>query len=521
MCSHCASRAGSSGSRRAGHDGDASCRPARICIQSRECSPQLLERLTGATLFPERFLGSAVVNTVCRSGGHLLYVTAPPVADADQQVDYYLGLLPERPERGAERARIRLVGLDDRSPRWLSEKILDPGSADAARVRAVLRAFVEREEGNGRCVGLSYFEPSEPLERLGRDLGVPGDQAHSSCIPLGTKHAGRELLRSAGVEVPQGSALCHTLTELAGEMAHLVRRGCRRFVVKLNSTAYGGGLGNALLDLGDIGDLVPAADGQDGQDDGRLADRILARLPDAVLMDVKITWQDFAEAVEREGALAEELLAADELLSPSFQGRIGDDGTVAAVSTHDQVLSGSGQTFTGCAFPADAAYRRAVIGHGLRVGRALRERGVTGGDYGVDFLALRSAAGWRLVGCELNLRATGTKHAFTMAGGLLGVAPTEDGRLIVDGAERVYEASDGIMDTRYRGLRPARLIRAISGSPLRYDHVSRTGVVLHMLSAVVTYGKFGAVCIGRNGAEAGAMMRGVRALVDGLVAAGP
>lgn len=95
---------------------------ARIHIESRECSPQLLERLTGATYFPERLLGPAIVNTVCRRDGHLLYVTAPGLIDADQQVDYYLGLLSGGAhESGAGELRrkrdlVRIVHLDDVSP---------------------------------------------------------------------------------------------------------------------------------------------------------------------------------------------------------------------------------------------------------------------------------------------------------------------------------------------------------------------------------------------------------------------
>ncbi|MCZ7416834.1 MULTISPECIES: peptide ligase PGM1-related protein [unclassified Streptomyces] len=437
--------------------------------------------------------------------------------EADQQVDYYLGLLTAGtgPGRGTDRARVRVVSLDDSSPRWLSEKLLDPDSPKAAEVRAALRSFAQREADEGAEVSLNYFEPSEPLEHLAQELGVPGDQIHSSYIPLGTKDAGRRLLLAAGVAVPAGSPLCHSTADLARETARLVRGGYRRFVLKLNSTAYGGGLGNALLDLGD---LDPSR-GPDGVD--ALTERVLARLPHAALVDAKLSWPEYAEAVARSGAVAEELVEGDEVRSPSFQGRITGEGAVEVASTHDQVLSEAAQTYTGCSFPADDAYRRTILEHGVHVGRVLAQRGAHGGDYGVDFLVRRTAAGWQVLGCELNLRATATKHAFAMVTGLLGTWPTEDGRLFTEGEERVYEASDSIVDPRYRGLRPTQLIAAVADSPLRYDAARRTGVVLHMMSAVLTYGKFGAVCVGRDRAEARRLMRQLRELADGLVATAP
>ncbi|WP_225096933.1 peptide ligase PGM1-related protein [Streptomyces sp. CoH27] len=73
------------------------------------------------------------------------------------------------------------------------------------------------------------------------------------------------------------------------------------------------------------------------------------------------------------------------------------------------------------------------------------------------------------------------------------------------------------MDPRYVGLRPAHLIRAVTGSPLGYDPERATGVVLHMMSAAAEDGKFGAVCIGADRAEAAALLRGLRELVDELV----
>lgn len=480
----------------------------RIYIQSRECSPELLERLTGSSYFPERRMGAAIISDVCRGREKLLYVSAPEIGDAGAQIDYYLSLLPLEPgeELADRRDRISLVSLADSSFRWLSTKLVDTGSEEGAHARKRIGDFISRERETGSQVWFSCYEPSENIEQLAAGFGVDCDQADSRYIGLGTKVTGRRLLASLGVEVPAGSEECHSVDALAAALAGLVRQGHRKFVLKLNCTQFdGGGLGNALVDLSDV------------RADGDLAAEIGIKLSQTRPVDEKIDWPYFAELIGRCGVLAEQLIEADELRSPSYQGVVDADGQVSTTSTHEQFLGGSGQVYAGCLFPADEEYRSQLIDYGLKVGRRLAEIGVRGGDYGVDFVALRAGAGWRLLGCELNLRTTATKHGFLMATGLLGALPDDAGRIFVDGAERVYHATDAIIDSRYLGLHPSQLIKAVRDSGLGYDHDRKTGLVLHMISAVTNFGKFGAVAIGADQAHAGELLRGLRDLVDGLV----
>ncbi len=71
----------------------------------------------------------------------------------------------------------------------------------------------------------------------------------------------------------------------------------------------------------------------------------------------------------------------------------------------------SGIDLRGQLVPGRRRYRAEVVEHGLAVGRQLAERGVRSGDYGIDFLVLRGDAGWKVMGCELNLRSTGASTA--------------------------------------------------------------------------------------------------------------
>jgi PGM1 C-terminal domain len=454
-------------------------------------------------------MGAAIVSGVCRDGASLLYVVAPQVDDEQEQLDYFLRLLPaDHGELADRRDRFHLVSVADGSARWLSAKILDTERADSAEVRKRIRDFVDHQRQFGADIKLSYYEPSANIEQLAAELGIARDQADSRYIELGSKGGSREIFASVGVAMPAGSAECHRLDDLTAAIAELVRAGHGKFVLKLSSNEYGGGLGNAILDLTE---LLGSPAGLD------LTGAVAELLPErTVLIDPKFSWPEFASSIGHSGVIAEELIEGLDLRSPSFQGAIDAAGEVSTISTHEQLLDSSGQIYAGSLFPAADEYRAAVIAAGQLVGWRLAELGVRGGDYGVDFIAVRRGSGWKVFGCELNLRTTATNHGFVMSTTLLGVVPDEKGTLRVDGAERVYYASDGIASPRYVGLRPRQLIAALQSSPLGYDHDRKTGVVLHMLSAVAQYGKFGAVCIGLDRVHAVALMTDLRTLADSL-----
>ncbi|MFC0437666.1 peptide ligase PGM1-related protein [Kutzneria buriramensis] len=466
-----------------------------ISVQSRECSPAVLERLAGSTLYPERPIGAAILAALHRPGGSVICVSAPAMEDMAAQIAYF-GRLAGHPSVGD---RVTVLSIADRSPRWLSEKLLDATHPDAIAARSFLHDAVARERAAGREVLLSYFEPSEPLERLASSLGVIPEQAPSWSIPLGTKAASRSLFSSLGVPVARATPLVRSLPDLAAALVPLVQSGIHRFVLKLDSTAYAAGMGNALLDLPDV---ASAAD-------------VEALLPSAQVIDTTLAWPAFADLVAEAGILAEEFLTGDDFASPSFQGRFTADGPVA-VSTHEQVLAPNGQTYTGSRFPADASYRSTVMDLGLRVGTALAAQGIHRGDYGVDFIAVLRSGSWHLFGCEINLRATGTRHGFDMVSHLLGVTPDPSGDFRVGPSRRVYLASDSIASDRYIGLRPHTLIDAVERSPLHFDPVRKRGVALHLLSTLPAYGKFGAVCIAESVPEAEAMQDALRSLAADL-----
>ena len=479
--------------------------PMRISIQSRECSTAVLERLPGSTLFPERPIGAAIVSALHRPQGSVICVAAPGMVEADDQIEYFLRLgmattrqVDPRPPRD----RVTVLSIEDQSSRWLSEKLLDVDHPDAVAACEHLRAAVERERRAGRNVMLNYFEPSARLERLADCLGVVGDQAPSWAIPLGTKASGRDIFRALQIPVAAATAPVRNLGELAAAMEPLVHEGRRRFVLKLDSTEYGAGMGNAFFDI----DEEMAAD---------LPAAIAACLPHAQVVDPKFGWSGFSAAVPQAGVLAEELITGEEFRSPSVQGKLTPDGP-QIVSTHEQVLAPNRQTYTGSVFPAAEPYRMLIAEYGQRVGKALHDKGINCGDYGVDFIVVSRNGRWHVFACELNLRATGTRHGFDMVTNLLGTTPDLDGELHVDGERRVYFASDSITSERYVGLRPRALIEAVERSPLHYDPARQQGVILHLLSTLPRYGKFGAICVADSAEVAERMMEDLRVIALNL-----
>jgi hypothetical protein len=480
--------------------------PLHISVQSRECSTAMMERL-GSTLFPERPVGAAIVSALHRPNGSVICVTGTPMVDAEEQIGYFVRLgmattavTDPRPPR----ERVTVLSINDRSSRWLSEKLMDTDNPEAADVRAYLWAAAERERRAGRRVMLNYFEPSLLLEQLAERLEAVGDQAPSWTIPLGAKTAGRNIFRALGIPVAEATPAVRDLDELAAAMAPLVHGGHRRFVLKLDSTEYAAGAGNAFLDVDE--NTAAAAD---------LPAAIATLLPRAELIDLRFGWSGFSAAVPQAGVLAEELITGEQFSSPSVQGRLTPSGP-RILSTHEQVLASNMQTFTGCLLPAQEAYRTLIAEYCRRVGQALHEKGIDRGAYAVDFIAVCRSGQWQVFACELNLRATGTQHGFDMATTLLGTVPDSTGVLHVGGERRVYLTSDSIMSEHLVGLRPATLIGAVEQSPLHYQPTRKQGIVLHLLSTLPTLGKFGALCVADSHETAERMMNELRALALSL-----
>ena len=450
-----------------------------------------LRKITAIQHYEERMLYTALLLRCPER--RLVYLTSLPVDEAI--VEYYLRFLPD--PAGARR-RLELVSLGDEGPQPLTHKLL--ARPDAV---AQVRELVGGADGADDAYVLP-FNVTASEARLADELDLPVFGARPDLAVLGTKTGSRRVAARAGVPVPAGAEDLRSVAEVerAVEALRAERPRAGAVVIKLNEGFSG--QGNAIVDL----------------------DGPVAPLPGSktTFCAAEESWESFSTKITREGAIVEELLDGPDVASPSVQVRIAPSGDYELLSTHDQILGGTGgHVYLGCRFPADAAYRLAIQEAAARVAGVLAAEGVIG-SFGIDFLVVHEgegeAAGDRDGGVylsEINLRMGGTTHPFWMT--RLACEATYDattGELLSDGRPTCYVATDNLKSGRLLGLRPGQLVDAVDRAGLGFDQGARSGVTLHLLGALPRFGKMGATCVAATPEDAEELYRALVDTIDGL-----
>ena len=454
-----------------------------VVLPSLNVDQDVLSKIDGVIHYEERMLGMLMLLRLPRT--RIVYLTSQPIPETI--IDYYLHLLQGVPARHA-RARLTLLACYDGSAQALTEKIL-------ARPRLIER--LRQAIGDPTVTHIAAFSVS-PLERtLAVRLGVPLYGCDPALRALGSKSGGRQLMRQAGVAVPDGVEDLFDDAGIADGLARLKARDpkLRRAAVKLNEGVSGDG--NAMFSF-------------EGAPDGAaLGAWVRGQLPKLAFEASGMTWEIYLDKVHRMGAVVEAFIEGDEKRSPSAQFTIDPTGAVDAVSTHDQELGGpGGQVYQGCRFPADDAYRLAIQSEGAKVAAVLAERGVLG-RFAVDFISVRHGDKWVHHGIEINLRKGGTTHPFLMLQFLTGGAYDQATGLFRTqaGQPRAYYASDNLQAEHYKGLAPSDLVDVAVMNGLHYDGTVHEGVVFHLIGALSEFGKLGIVCVGATPERAEALYR--------------
>lgn len=441
-----------------------------VVVPSLSFPPAELRKITGVVHYEERMLFTLLF--LREPGLRVVFASSLPIDPAI--VDYYLRFVPDEADA---RRRLALIELDDPRPESLTSKLAGR-PRDCARLREAA--------GPPDQAYMLTFNVTPAERQLSEQLGLPlyGPPAHLAW--LGSKTGSRRSGRRAGVSVLYGAEDLWSLEEIdaAIERVRAHSPHADAVVVKLNNGFSG--QGNVVVELD--GPHLPLAECKatfcgDGED-----------------------WSSFEAKVAAEGAIVEEFVRHEPMVSPSVQVRIAPGGQFELLSTHDQVLGGpQGQVYLGCRFPADAEYRPTIQEAATRVARLLAADGVMG-SFGIDFLVAKGAGGNAVYLSEINLRMGGTTHPYWMA--RLATGGTYDagtGDLSVDGEHRRYVATDNLKSASLVGRSPASVIEEIDRAGLAFDRRTATGVTLHLLGALREHGKMGATCIARSLDEADAL----------------
>ena len=448
-----------------------------LVVPSLSMDRALMALVTGAHHYEERQLFSLI--RLRDPGVRAIYVTSKLLPEL--VVDAVLELLPGVPTSHARR-RLQLFDTDDASNRPLTEKLLER-PALLKRIRDQLRP--------GRSF-ISCFVVTELEKRLSETLQIPLLGTDPSLGHWGSKAGSRELFERCGVPHPPGSVLVHSLADLAEAAADLweAHPQLKRCVVKLNEGISGEG--NATLQLEPL-QLQECSASQRRA----VLRKALEQLP--------MPAADWESLLRQQGALVEAWLEGGTLLSsPSVQGTIHPGGRVEVLSTHEQILGGhNGQTYLGCRFPADPAYRLALMRHGEAVGEALAGEGALE-RYAVDFIARQIDGEWDLQAIEVNLRQGGTTHPYMALRAITtGHLDETSGEFLAPTGQALhYVATDNLTHSDLRGLLPADLIDIVAKADLHYDPARLRGSVFHLLGCLSEFGKLGMTCVGRSASEA-------------------
>ena len=452
-----------------------------VIIPSLTLDQQIMSRISGVHHYEERMLCLLLLLRMPRT--KVIFVTSTPIHDSI--IDYYLHLLPGVPTRHS-RARLSLLSCYDSSPVALSKKILD---------RPRLMEAIRQQIPDASVAHMSCFTVTETERKLALELGIPIFGCDPSLLYWGSKSGSRKVFKEAGVDMPLGfedltsdEDIVHSLAEMKTKKPEMTKA-----VIKVNEGFSGEG--NALINLKE----APV---------GRsLRPWIYDQLNHLNYVADGMSWETFIDKFNSMGGIVEEFIPGEIKTSPSAQFRIDPLGRLSAISTHDQVLEGDdAQTFTGCRFPADEAYRYEIQAQGFAAAEVLAKKGVQG-RFGVDFISVKENSRWKHYAIEINLRKGGTTHPFLMLQFLIdGHYDPQTGQyLTYSGAPRCYYASDNLESQHYQGLTPDDLIDISVMNGLHFHAAIGEGVAFHLIGALSEFGKLGIVSIGETSERADAL----------------
>jgi hypothetical protein len=385
----------------------------------------------------------------------------------------------------------------DASVRPLSDKLLE-----RPRLIERIRSLISDPDR----AHLVPFNTTDREKELALRLGIPMYGADPKFFPLGTKSGCRKIFLEEAVAHPLGYENVASKDDVIQAVTQMraTKPAIKQVLVKLNEGVSGEG--NALVDLTG---LPPSGDSNEA---AALEDRLKA-----MRFELKgITYDSYMKQLEARRGIVEERITGEEFRSPSVQLRITPLGSVELLSTHDQLLGGpSGQSYLGCAFPADNGYASLITREAAKVGKRLAKEGVIG-RFALDFVVVRSNGKWDPYAIEINLRKGGTTHPFLTLQFLTDGTYDSEAAIFTapSGQQKFFVASDHVESARYRTLTPDDLFDIVVRHSLHFDQTRQTGVVFHMMSALGELGRMGLTAVGNSHEDARAIYTRALTVLD-------
>lgn len=416
----------------------------------------------------------------------LIVVTSSPITE--NLVSYLLHLLPGIPHSHA-RQRLELLHVQDTSPRPLTQKILE---------RPALLTRLRRLLSKSRRASISCYAVTALEEELATTLQVPLHGPRAEHLRHTSNSGSRQLFATLGLDHPDGAGNVHYVGDLSRELVNLARRrpDLDKAILKHNYSISG--FGNALVDLTELKERLQNKDTAE-ESEATLSRWVSDRLPRWVrLVHDRQTWESYLRRFEAEGGVVEEFIAGD----PCSVGvRIGLDGAVDVIGTHEEVKGANDQAYFGCRFPAARRLAPLLAEKGRVVGEWLATQGVVG-RFTANFMAVPNDGPGvdRMYAIDVHLRKGNTtlplRTLQLLSGGRYNA---EEGRFVDElGQELYYLSSDHFGGGQFKGMMPRDLLEIVAASPHHYSSATHTGAVFHMLNGISELGQTGITCIERD-----------------------
>ena len=332
---------------------------------------------------------------------------------------------------------------------------------------------------------MELFVLSKKEVEICHHFGIDSWWNHQDIEYFKTKSGNRRIL-SGVTKIPRGFGDLHSVEDVANHLLKLAKlTNGKKFVVKLNDGVSGDG--NGVVRLPESSNLT--------------IHKIRQALIETNFVSSKMSYTKFFREMAKLGGVVEEYIEGEDKCSPSVQIFLQPNGSFEILSTHEQILDGSGARFLGARFPALNRHRQLIINEAKKVAQKLIDMKIYG-IVGLDFLTTEDLNGKiETYLIEINMRKGGTTHPFwSTKFAIDGTVSDKTGKLVCDLGERIYRSNDNIITQNpNRSLKD--LIQLVRSNKILFNPDTKKGIIFHMLNSYPSLGKLGAVFIGEKDAE--------------------